>query len=159
MSCSHFVTGRFCLDDEKKCCKQQVCVMQHVFGVLHSHICCMTCFMQHVSPCKYTIIYIFHFSLFHCWRSPSSSVVKRWPTDLVVPSSSLAQGKIFSTINRAPLHTAFHYHPPIIQIWLKYCWKDVKSLVIRPSISFLACLDEVQEELLYYPRRWWRRRH
>ena len=33
----------------------------------------------------------------------------------------------------------------------------------KTKLSFLACLDEVQEELLYYPRlwrrRWWCRRH
>ena len=37
--------------------------------------------------------------------------VKRWPADLAVPSSSLAQGEIYSNVNRVPLHTTFHYHP------------------------------------------------
>ena len=27
---------------------------------------------------------------------------------------------IFPVVNRAPLHTAFHYHPPIVLIGLKY---------------------------------------
>ena len=40
--------------------------------------------------------------------------VKRWPTDLAVPSSSPASGEIFSTINEFSLHTAFHYQPLII---------------------------------------------
>ena len=42
--------------------------------------------------------------------------VKRWPTDLTVPSSIPAQDKIFSTVNRVPLHTAFHYQPLIVLI-------------------------------------------
>ena len=44
-----------------------------------------------------------------------------WSTSLAVPSSSPAQGEIFSTVNRVPLHTAFHYHPPIVLIRLEYC--------------------------------------
>ena len=39
---------------------------------------------------------------------------------------SPARGKIFSTVNRVPLHTAFHYQPLIILIGLKYCWKGCK---------------------------------
>ena len=42
--------------------------------------------------------------------------VKRWPTDLAVPSSIPARGEIFSTLNGVPLHTAFHYHPSIVLI-------------------------------------------
>ena len=40
--------------------------------------------------------------------------VNRWNTDLTVLASSLARDEIFSTVNGVPLHTAFHYHPPII---------------------------------------------
>ena len=54
--------------------------------------------------------------------------VKRWPTDLAVPSSIPTRGEIFSTVNRVPLHTAFHYQPLIDQIWLKYCWKGHPSI-------------------------------
>ena len=32
------------------------------------------------------------------------------------------------------LHTVFHYHPPIVLIWLKYCWKGRKIGIIHPSI-------------------------
>ena len=50
-------------------------------------------------------------------RNPGSSKwVKRQPTDLAVGSSSPTQGKIFSTLNGVPLHTAFHYQPVIIMI-------------------------------------------
>ena len=49
--------------------------------------------------------------------APVAQWVKPWPTDIVVPGVSHAQGKkIFSTINRAPLHTDFHYHRPIVLI-------------------------------------------
>ena len=42
--------------------------------------------------------------------------VKHWTTDLAVPSSIPARGKIFSTVNGALLHTAFRYQPLIILI-------------------------------------------
>ena len=48
--------------------------------------------------------------------APVAQLVKRWPTDLAVPSSIPARGKIFSTVNGAPLHTAFHYQPLIVLI-------------------------------------------
>ena len=48
--------------------------------------------------------------------APVAEWVKRWPTDLAVPSSSPARGEIFSTVNGIPLHTAFHYHSPIVLI-------------------------------------------
>ena len=48
--------------------------------------------------------------------APVAQWVKRWPTDLAVPSSRPAQGEIFSTVNGVPLHIAFHYHPPIVLI-------------------------------------------
>ena len=34
-----------------------------------------------------------------------AQLVKRWPTDLAVPSSIPTRGGIFSTGNRVPLHT------------------------------------------------------
>ena len=48
--------------------------------------------------------------------APVAQWVKRWPSDLAVPSSISARGEIFSTVNGAPLHTAFHYQPPIVLI-------------------------------------------
>ena len=43
-------------------------------------------------------------------------VVKRWPTDLVVPSSRPAVGEILPSVNGVPLHKAFHYHRFIVLI-------------------------------------------
>ena len=57
-----------------------------------------------------------HVSLSISIGAPVAQWIKRWLTDLAVPSSSPARGEIFSTINRIPLHTAFHYHPPIVLI-------------------------------------------
>ena len=52
--------------------------------------------------------------------------VKRWPIDLAVTSLSPARGKIFSTVNRILLHTAFIINRSLS--W--YVWntmeKDVK---------------------------------
>ena len=51
------------------------------------------------------------------WQeAPVAQWVKRWPTDLAVPSSIPTGGEIFSTANRVPLHTAFHYQPLIVLI-------------------------------------------
>ena len=66
--------------------------------------------------------------------APVAQWVKRRPTDLVVPSSIPTRGKIFSTINWVPLHTAFYYHPCIVLIWLKYCWKGYKIVSYPSSI-------------------------
>ena len=41
--------------------------------------------------------------------TPVAQWVKRWSTDLEVLSSSSARDDIFSTVNKVPLHTAFHY--------------------------------------------------
>ena len=43
------------------------------------------------------------------------------------------------------LHTAFHYHPPIVLIWLKHCWKGYKIAshpihLIRAFSDFKAFL-------------------
>ena len=51
-------------------------------------------------------------------------MVKHWSADLVEFDPSSRQ--IFSVVNGVPLHTAFHYQPLIILIWLKYCWKGRK---------------------------------
>ena len=66
-------------------------------------------------------------------RSPGSSVgleLAYWSSG---PSSIPAWRKIFSTVNGAPLHTAFHYRPLIVLIWLKHCWKGHK-IASHPSI-------------------------
>ena len=52
-----------------------------------------------------------------CLGAPVAQWVKRWPTDLEIPSSSHTRGKMFSTINGVPLHTAFH--PGMTEILLK----------------------------------------
>ena len=44
----------------------------------------------------------------HLVGAPVAQWVKRWPTDLVVASSSPAQGEAFSSVSRVPLHKAFH---------------------------------------------------
>ena len=53
-------------------------------------------------------------SLIKVVGAPVAQWVKRWPTDLAVPSSIPARGEIFSTVDGVPLHTAFHYHLPIV---------------------------------------------
>ena len=53
----------------------------------------------------FTLIYLF---------SPLSPSL--WETARYRLSSIPARGKIFSTINRVPLHTAFHYQPSIVLI-------------------------------------------
>ena len=54
---------------------------------------------------------------------PIAQWAKRRPLILAVPSSSPAHAEIFSTANGVPFHTAFHYQPLIVLIWLKYCSK------------------------------------
>ena len=74
--------------------------------------------------------------------APVAQWVKRWPTDLAVPGSILARGEIFPTVNGVSLHTAFHYHPPIVLIWLKHCWKG-RKIASHPSIH----LDPLEAEI------------
>ena len=51
------------------------------------------------------------------WRGATvAQRVKRWSADLAVPNSIPARGRIFSTVNGVPLHTAFHYQPLIVLI-------------------------------------------
>ena len=68
--------------------------------------------------------------------APVAPWVKRWPTDLAVPISRPTRDDIFSTVNGVPLHTAFHYYPLIVLIWLKYCWKGGK-IASHPSSILL----------------------
>ena len=69
------------------------------------------------------------------WWALVAQWVKRWPTDLVVMSSSPTWGKTFSIVNAVPLHTAFHYHPPMHRpvIWLNYCWKGHPTIHHNPG--------------------------
>ena len=46
------------------------------------------------------------------------------------------RGGIFSVVNGLPLYTSFHYHLPIILIWLKYCWKIGGHSSIQPIHPF-----------------------
>ena len=73
--------------------------------------------------------------LFRCLGSTGSSVglaLAYWSSG---PSSIPAQGEIFSTVNGVPLHTAIPYRPPVVQIWLKYCWegRKIAKSSIHPS--------------------------
>ena len=49
------------------------------------------------------------------------------------------RGRNLSNCNRAPLHTTFHYNPPIILIWQNAAERDIKSPVTH---QFLACLEQ-----------------
>ena len=69
--------------------------------------------------------------------APVAHWVKCSPTALVVPSSSPAQDEIFSTVNRVPLHTAFHYHLPIVLI-LKS--QTIEWLEINCEKTWSRCL-------------------
>ena len=54
--------------------------------------------------------------------APVAKWVKRWPTDLAVPSSNPTRGVIFSTVYGAPLHTPFmniSHRPDMTEILLK----------------------------------------
>ena len=59
--------------------------------------------------------------------------------DCTVAYTSIAAMTIdqFYVSPGVPLHTAFHYHPNVVLIWLKYCWKGRKIAShppIHPSI-------------------------
>ena len=66
---------------------------------------------------------------------PVAQWVEPWPTDIAVPVWALPEAEIFSVIKDVTLHTAFHYHLPIMLIWLKYCWKGCK-ITSHPSYSY-----------------------
>ena len=61
--------------------------------------------------------------------------VKRWATDLAVPSSIPARGRLFSTVNGVPLHTASH-RPDMSEILLK------RTQNCKPSIHPSDLSDE-----------------
>ena len=48
--------------------------------------------------------------------APLAQQFKRWPADLEVPGSRSAwpEAGIFSIVSGVPLHTAFHFRPPIV---------------------------------------------
>ena len=72
-----------------------------------------------ISPAQCNILYNMCKCMlsFESWLgAPVAQWVKRWPTDLAVPGSILARGEIFPSVNGVPLHTAFHYYPPIVLI-------------------------------------------
>ena len=90
--------------------------------------------VQAHKPCSISHLITFlqrHFSQ-ALWGAPEAQWVKRWPTELAVLGSSHAGGEIFSTVNGIPWHRTFHYYPPIVLIWLKYCWK-VRKIARHPS--------------------------
>ena len=67
--------------------------------------------------------------------------IKRWPTDLAVQSSSSAQGKIFLTANRVPLHSlslSSAHHPDMTEILLKRT-----KIASHPSID-IPCQNSVK---------------
>ena len=82
------------------------------------------------------------------FEKPRAQRVQRWPTDLEVLGSSLARGEIFSTVNGVPLHKTFDYHPSIMLLWLKNCWKgrEKRKSSIHPSISHFDNRAEKQTE-------------
>ena len=89
-------------------------------------------------------------TLNQCWR-PGSSVGEALAYWSSGPSSILTRGEIFSTVNGVPLHTAFHYHPNIVLIWLKTVKKDVKSQVIHASIESMLTQHTCTWIFLTYP--------
>ena len=48
--------------------------------------------------------------------APVAQWVKRWPSDLAVPSLIPTREEIFSTVNTVSLQTTFHYQPLIVLI-------------------------------------------
>ena len=50
----------------------------------------------------------------------------------------------------------------VVSLRLGFAMRQLENFLCQPSskwVPFLACLEEVQEELLYYPRHWlWRQR-
>ena len=75
--------------------------------------------------------------------APVTQWIKRWPTGLAVPSSKPARGEIFSTVDKVPLHTAFHYHPPIVLIW-HTIEKDIKLHHSLYSLSGILSIVSVR---------------
>ena len=46
-------------------------------------------------------------------RGPEAQYAERWPVDLTAHVQAPVKAEIFPIINGVPLHTVFHYHPPI----------------------------------------------
>ena len=91
-----------------------------IFSILDLVVVCISTFLL--------------FSFFHLTKgAPADQWVKRWPSNLAVAGSSPAGGGVLSIVNGVPLHTAFHCHPDIVLIWLKYCWKG-RKIASHPSI-------------------------
>ena len=63
--------------------------------------------------------------------APVAQWLRYWSSG---PTSILARGEIFSTVNGAPLHKAFHYQPPIVLIYLRYRCKG-RKIANHPSIQ------------------------
>ena len=58
-------------------------------------------------------------------------LVKHWPAEVVVSGSIPAGGRIYNHINGVPLHTAFHYHLPVILNAWNIVEKGIKWQVIH----------------------------
>ena len=80
--------------------------------------------------------------------------VKHWPTDLEVLGSNPTQGKIFSTVNRVPVHTAYHniissaHSPVMTEILLKRTLKCKSSIHSSISVAVVALLFYVHSKHL-----------
>ena len=61
-----------------------------------------------------------------------------------VADSNPAGGEILPEPKRTSLHRAFHVHPSIVLKWLKYCWRDVKTLTRLSFISSFFFLSNFQ---------------
>ena len=59
--------------------------------------------------------------------------------DQEVSGSNPAGGRSQLWLYGASLHRAFHYHPSVISIWLKWCWKGCK--IPKPSASLITKLQ------------------
>ena len=69
--------------------------------------------------------------------------IRCWPADLAVLRAQLEA-------NKQGLIAAFHYHPPITLIWLKYCWNGCKT-ASHPSS---ALWYHVKNIMVYYLFTW-----
>ena len=78
--------------------------------------------------------------------------VKPWSSRPTFKPRSTNQG-IFSTVNMVPLHTDFHYHPPKVLIWLKYCQKG-RKITNHPSIKRWGNRGSKKENVSCFPWKW-----
>ena len=56
--------------------------------------------------------------------------------------------EIVSAVNGISLHTTFHYHLPIVLIWLKYCWTG-RKIASQPSINSLQKFTKTRDNISY----------